>query len=211
MILASFLSIQASYVFFSLRHWLSPLAPASTSASLDFTDFSDRQVKNAAEGFTQSFVVLGKKSAKLVSGIADVDIVTNRNDSRWFGAFLIWNVRLCIICGETEHYQHQTFHAYVRQHACMRTGKSKNTVKRKDREKSETTKNIKKNNTVLWKPLRTGRLSVTPPPVFSESCSPLSSMAESPFALNSIVSAVLYFFIVFYRGLLQMMFSLRVC
>ena len=93
--------MQASYVFFSLRHWLSPLAPASMSASLDFTDFSDRQVKNAAEGFTQSFVVLGKKSAKLVSGIADVDIFTKRNGELLLRAFLIWNVHSFVSCGET--------------------------------------------------------------------------------------------------------------
>ena len=58
-------------------------------------------MKNAAEGFTQSFVVLGKKSAKLVSGIADVDIFTKRNGELLLRAFLIWNVHSFVSCGET--------------------------------------------------------------------------------------------------------------
>jgi hypothetical protein len=46
------------------------------SLSEDFTDFSERQVKNALEGAKHAFVILGKKSGSMSSGIDDVvDIV----------------------------------------------------------------------------------------------------------------------------------------
>jgi hypothetical protein len=51
---------------------LSPLAPASISPSEDFTDFSEKHLKKASEGFTQSLVVAGKKSGSVSTRTASV-------------------------------------------------------------------------------------------------------------------------------------------